>query len=170
MRHCNTCGNPENEHPYAHPFIPEIFGRHSEKSSDWDSRFLRLAEHVGMWSKDPSTRVGCVIVDPKRRVLSVGYNGFPRGVEDDPTILADRPAKYARVVHAELNAILNKGDVEGATLYCSLFPCNECAKSIIQSGIIRVVAPKPDTPRWNSAHAIALEMLELADVKVSYVE
>ena len=74
---------------------------------NWDKRFLDLAEHVAGWSKDPSTQVGCVIVNDKRVVVGLGYNGFPRGVEDTPERLNDRPTKYLMVQHAEVNAILN---------------------------------------------------------------
>ena len=113
--------------------------------TDWDARFLSLARHVAGWSKDPSTQVGAVIADRKHRVVGIGYNGFPRGVDDCPALYADRAEKYPRVVHAELNAILNavKG-VEGCVIYVwPFFTCCECAKAIIQAGIVRVVAPPP---------------------------
>ena len=117
----------------------------------WDHRFLELATLIASWSKDPSTQVGAVIVDPiTRHIKSVGYNGFPRGIFDDPAILEDRPAKYALMVHAEENALLNaEQSVRGFTLYCTLFPCLEkCTKQIIQAGIKRVVTyANPDYPR-----------------------
>jgi len=105
--------------------------------SDWDNRFFELAELVGSWSKDPSTKVGAVIVRPDRTIASVGYNGFPRGVDDSPEIYADRPKKYLRVVHAEANAILSAGEpLHGYTLYVTpLHPCATCSGLIIQSGI-----------------------------------
>ena len=110
----------------------------------WSYRFLELAETVATWSKDPSTKVGSVIVDSKRRVLSLGYNGFPRGVEDSVERYKDRDTKLLLVCHAERNALDNSpGSVEGATLYATLFPCNECCKSIIQRGIKRVVSFVP---------------------------
>lgn len=109
-------------------------------TTKWDKRFMDLAEHVAQWSKDPSTKVGAVIVDRCRKVVSMGYNGFPQGVDDDIDRYVDRPLKYSLVVHAELNAILNaKRDVENCTLYVTLSPCRECAKAIIQSGIYDVV-------------------------------
>ena len=137
----------------------------------WDLRFLELARHVAGWSKDPSTKVGAVIVDSRRRVLGLGYNGFPRGVEDTPERLDHRPTKYSLVVHAEVNAILNAGrPVEGATLYGTLFCCNECAKVIIQAGIRRVVTPPFVTNgRWDSPHAIAESMLREAGVTVGFI-
>ena len=112
--------------------------------TDWDERFLNLAEHVSQWSKDPRTKVGAVIVDQKKRVISLGYNGFPRGVEDTPERYDDRPTKHLFVAHAERNALDNSPmSVEGCTLYVPLMPCSECAKSIIQRGIARVVSYVP---------------------------
>lgn len=112
--------------------------------ADWDTRFLELAQHVSGWSKDPSTKVGAVIANEQHQVLSIGYNGFPRGVEDRMSRYNDRDTKLLFVAHAERNALDNAFvDVRGATLYTSLCPCNECAKSIIQKGIKRVVTQPP---------------------------
>lgn len=110
----------------------------------WDEYFMGLAHLSALRSKDPNTQVGAAIVDENHRVVSVGYNGFPTGVSDDEfpwnregDVLT---SKYAFVVHAELNAILNsQRSVRGCTIYVSLFPCNECAKAIIQSGIKKIV-------------------------------
>lgn len=115
----------------------------------WDIRFLELAQHVGSWSKDPSTQVGAVIVDDNNRVVSIGYNGFPRGVEDDSR-LYDRAAKLAIVVHGEMNALVfAQRNLEGCTLYTSPFmPCTHCAGVVIQTGIVRVVTWQSDNPRW----------------------
>lgn len=111
----------------------------------WDRRFLDLAEHVAQWSKDPRTKVGAVIVDEKKRVVSVGYNGFPRGVYDSCDRYEDRPTKHLFVAHAERNALDNAPlMVDGCTLYVPLLPCNQCAISIIQKGITRVVSYTPD--------------------------
>lgn len=111
----------------------------------WDEYFMGLALLSGKRSKDPSTQVGACIVSPTNRVLSVGYNGFAFGCSDD-TYSWEREGdfldtKYPYVVHAELNAILNNRGVslEDAKLYVALFPCNECAKAIIQSGIKEVI-------------------------------
>lgn len=113
----------------------------------WTKRFLDLAEHVSEWSIDPSTKVGCVIVDEKKRVVSIGYNGFPRGVKDDDDRYDDRKTKHLFVAHAERNALDNAPlSVEGCTLYSPLLPCNECAKSIIQKGIAKVVSYRPNRP------------------------
>lgn len=110
----------------------------------WDEYFMGLAHLSAMRSKDPNTQVGAVIVSDEHRVVSIGYNGFPNGCSDD-VFPWEREGefgstKYPYVVHAELNAILNsKHDLHGCSLYVSLFPCNECAKAIIQSGITRIV-------------------------------
>ncbi len=115
-----------------------------KKILSWDEYFLSLAHLSGMRSKDPNTQVGAVIVDDKNRIVSIGYNGMPRGCYDDKFPWGREGSfletKYAFVVHAELNAILNSSrPVEGCTIYVSLFPCNECAKAIIQSGIKAVI-------------------------------
>lgn len=110
----------------------------------WDEYFMGLAHLSAKRSKDPSTQVGAVIVSPDHRVVGIGYNGFPNGCSDDE-FPWDREGefsntKYPFVVHAELNAILNSNaDLRGCSIYVSLFPCNECAKAIIQSGISRIV-------------------------------
>lgn len=110
----------------------------------WNEYFMGLAHLSALRSKDPNTQVGAAIVDENHRVVSVGYNGFPTGVSDDEFPWSREgdvlTSKYAFVVHAELNAILNsQRSVRGCTIYVSLFPCNECAKAIIQSGIKKIV-------------------------------
>lgn len=116
----------------------------SEKRKDylaWDEYFMGVAILSGMRSKDPNTQVGACIVSGNNRILSMGYNGFPNGVSDDefPWGREGEPLenKYFYSTHSELNAILNYrgGSLEGAKLYVTLFPCNECAKAIIQAGI-----------------------------------
>ena len=138
--------------------------------TDWHKRFLDLCEHVATWSKDPSTKLGSVIVDDKKRIVSVGYNGFPRGVEDFEERYEDRPTKYLFVAHAERNALDNAPMmVDNCTMYVTLLPCNECAKSIIQKGITKVVTYRPtreDVFNWN----ITLTMFKEAGVDVIYVE
>ena len=109
----------------------------------WDEYFMGVALLAAKRSKDPNTQVGACIVDQNNIILSTGYNGFPYGCSDDeyPWERSGADTKYNYVVHAELNAILNaRGkDLKGAKLYVDLFPCNECAKAIIQSGIAEVV-------------------------------
>src|SRR3990172_652993 len=102
----------------------------------WDARFLELAKLVGSWSKDPSTKCGCVVVRPNRTVLSVGYNGFPRGMSDDIALYENRTEKIQRIVHAETNALLGV-EATGCTLYVwPLLPCTRCATHVIQAGIV----------------------------------
>lgn len=133
---------------------------------NWDKRFLELAEHVALWSKDPSTKVGACIVDDKKRVVAIGYNGFPRGVEDTPERYNDRVQKHLFVAHAERNALDNAPlMVDGYTLYATLEPCSECAKSIVQKGIKRVVCYKQERPD-NFNWTIARTMFEEAGVEL----
>jgi dCMP deaminase len=105
--------------------------------------FMSLAMLTSKRSKDPSTQVGACIVNQKRRVIGLGYNGFPNGCRDGFSWNREGDfvnTKYAYVVHAELNAIMNStSDLENSTIFCTLFPCNECAKAIVQAGIKRVV-------------------------------
>lgn len=137
----------------------------------WPSRFLALAIHVSSWSKDPSTQVGAVIFDAKRRVRGLGYNGFPRGVADTTERYIDRPVKYSMVVHAEANAILNAiGSVEGCFLVSTFPPCAECAKLIIQAGIKAVYHPISSVERWTASCDTALTMFLEAGVSVHEIE
>ena len=115
-----------------------------ENVLSWDAYFMSMAHLSALRSKDPNTQVGACIVNKDKRVVGLGYNGFPRGCEDDlfPWNREGKflDTKYPYVVHAELNAILNSiQNLDGCTIYVSLFPCNECAKAIIQSGIKCVV-------------------------------
>ena len=111
----------------------------------WDEYFMGIAHLAGMRSKDPNTQVGACIVSDDNKILSMGYNGFPSGCSDDEFPWEREgdvlDTKYAFVTHSELNAILNYrgGTLEGSKLYVSLFPCNECAKAIIQAGIKTIV-------------------------------
>lgn len=110
----------------------------------WDEKFMETAALVSTWSKDPSKKIGAVAVDDNRRILSTGYNGFPRGIDDSPERYNDRETKYAYVVHAEMNAIYNATYngvcLENSTLYVYGLPvCSECAKGIIQSGVKKVI-------------------------------
>lgn len=133
----------------------------------WDRRFMSLAHLVASWSKDPRTQVGAVIV-VDRVVLGMGFNGFPRGVEDRPDRYSDRPTKYQYVVHAEANALINtSGSVRDATLYTTLAPCVECTKLLIQAGIQRVVIEREHDEGWSAA---AQNMLREAGVAVEICE
>lgn len=137
----------------------------------WDEYFMGVARLAGMRSKDPHTQVGTCIVSRDHKILSIGYNGLPRGCSDDvfPWERSGSDAlktKYPFVTHSELNAILNYrgGSLEGATLYVSLFPCNECAKAIIQAGIAKVVYAS-DKYADSEATKASKEMMDAAGVK-----
>jgi len=134
----------------------------------WDQRMLGLASHVASWSKDPSTKVGAVIARPDRTVASIGFNGFPRGVDDAPERYADRPTKYKLVCHAEANAIVSAREpLHGCSIYVAPFPpCAECAKLIIQAGIKRVVAPIADVERWRESFETSSLMFAEAGVEI----
>ncbi len=126
----------------------------------WDERFIELAKLVGSWSKDPSTQVGAVIVDDDKRIVSIGFNGFPKGVKDSQKRLVDRDEKYAIIVHAEANALMFANrSVEGCTLYTWPFqPCSRCAGLIIQSGIKRVVSVIHNDDRWKKNFEISQKL------------
>jgi dCMP deaminase len=141
----------------------------------WDEYFMGVAKLAGFRSKDPNTQVGACIVSNDNKILSIGYNGLPRGCSDDDFPWerdGDDPlkTKYPFVAHSELNAILNyQGNLNGAKIYVSLFPCNECAKAIIQSGIRTVVydSDKYDGTPMNIA---SKRMFEASGVKcIKYI-
>lgn len=141
-----------------------------EEYLSWDEYFMGIATLSAMRSKDPSTQVGACIVNSDKRILSMGYNGMPRCCSDDefPWERDGKPleTKYIYVCHAELNAILNcaVGSVRGCTVYTTLFPCNECAKAIIQSGISEVVYMADKYSDSDSVLA-SKKMFETAGVK-----
>lgn len=134
----------------------------------WDQRFLELAKLVSTWSKDPSTKVGAVITDD-RRIISVGYNGFPEGVLDSAERYCNREIKYKYMVHAERNALLFANtSLKNTTLYTFPFmPCSECAGMIIQSGIKRVVTLINTNERWKESFEITKNMFGEADVRLT---
>ncbi len=145
----------------------------SDKRQDyisWDEYFMAVAKLAGMRSKDPNTQVGACIVSEDNKILSMGYNGFPRGCSDDVFPWAREgdmlDTKYVYTVHSELNAILNYrgGSLEGAKLYVSLFPCNECAKAIIQSGIKTIIY---DCDKYSGTDPViaSRKMLDAAGVR-----
>jgi dCMP deaminase len=126
----------------------------------WDKRMMDLAKFISSWSKDPSTKVGAVICDDKYRVISVGFNGLPRGMSDDPEILGDRELKLMGTIHAEENALLFANrPLDGCTIFTyPLPPCGTCAAKIVQSGITRVVSMHPGEEhreRWQKHFSMA---------------
>ena len=141
----------------------------------WDTRFLSLASTVADWSKDPSTKCGAVIVTPEHRIVSLGFNGLARGVEDTYDRLNDRETKLRMIIHAEINAILfSEGFTDGCTLYTHPFmPCSRCAAQIIQAGITKVVAPSnPSSPRekrWESDFALTREMFSETGITLDLI-
>jgi dCMP deaminase len=135
---------------------------------------MRLAEEIADWSKDRSSKVGCVIVGPSNEIRSTGFNGFPRGVADDISERLTRPEKYLWTEHAERNAIYNAAragiSLEGCTMYLPWFPCAACARAIIQSGICRLVARKPDYShkKWGRDFTVALKLLQEGKVRIEW--
>ena len=132
----------------------------------WDQNYLGLAEHVSKWSKDPSSRVGAVIVR-NNRVIALGFNGFPAEVEDKSEWLDIRKIKYEMVVHAEVNALIVAGQrAEGATIYVYGRPvCSSCAGAIIQAGIARVVSQAPSPVKGGFAGAVK-KLLEAPETEL----
>ena len=138
----------------------------------WNRRFLELASFISNWSKDTSTKVGAVIVDCNRRIISTGYNGFPIGVSDDQERLENRDFKYKAILHAEENAIMfAKKDLSRCSLYVSsLPPCSHCASLIIQSGIKNVYTWEQEIPeRWQESINITKTMFKESGVSLNYV-
>jgi dCMP deaminase len=138
---------------------------------------MDLCKVVSSWSKDKTpTRVGCVIVDDRNVVLSLGWNGFPRKVDDNKEERHERPLKYRWTEHAERNAIYNAASkgvaLRGATLYSSYFPCTDCVRAIIQSGITKLIVTEPNwgDERWGDDFKIAKEMLDEAWVRTVWYE
>lgn len=135
----------------------------------WDIRFLQLAHEVAKWSKDPSTKVGCILVKGKK-VISMGYNGFPAGISDDLNRLEDRSIKYEVTVHAEVNAVTNAAlhgvSTKGATAYVTFHPCSRCAAVLINAGISTVVvsAHTINCDRWLDSFRLASSLLNEAGI------
>lgn len=120
---------------------------------DWDSYFMAQLDGIAARSGDPNTKTSCVVVGPDHEIRSTGYNGMPRGIQDTPERL-ERPEKYFWMEHAERNSVYNAARVgiplKGCTMYLSWFPCMDCARAIIQAGIVRLVAEETRTKdRWN---------------------
>ena len=134
---------------------------------------IGMAEHIAKLSKDPSTKVGAVIFDEKRRVISAGYNGFARGVEDTAERLENRDVKYRLVLHAEKNAILfATAPLEGCTIVVTHPCCAQCAAQVIQAGIKAVIWPKPDdafVARWQDDLTLTMAQFNEAGVQVTQI-
>ena len=159
LNHQDPVGNPDKN---GNPNLTE-----------WDRRFLRIAYEVKSWSKDPSTKCGCVLVRD-RRVVSSGFNGLPANLSDSLDRYQNREFKLATIIHAEKNAIFNAAKngslTEGTTAYVTWPPCSQCASALIQAGVSKVVCPDPKTgpERWVSNFLLANDLLYEAGVKVLY--
>lgn len=143
----------------------------------WDRRFLELAKHISTWSKDPSTKCGAVVVNANKHILATGYNGFPVGILDTTELLENREEKYKRVIHCEMNAILQaKCDLHNCALY--VFPdlcCARCAVHVIQSGIQYVNYPLFEgkhimAERWTKDFEVSEQLFMEAGVIVEGIE
>jgi dCMP deaminase len=144
-----------------------------EFSPTWKQRFLRLAVEVSTWSKDPKGGVGAVLVDARKRVIGLGFNGFPDRIADEEMLLTDQTRKLPRMIHAEMNAVLNATrSVHGAAMFTTLTPCAECAKLIIQAGveaIYRQPHPEHRHAKWAESFAIADQIFAEAGLRVETV-
>ena len=141
------------------------------QSTMWSDKYIKLAKEISTWSKDPSTKIGAVVVGADGQILSQGFNGFPRGIKDSEERLNNRERKYELVVHGEMNAIynasLNGVSLKDSTIYVYGLPtCNECAKGIIQVGIKKVVAMRPAkyNSDWDKSNKNAAALFKEADV------
>lgn len=157
--------------------ISEQWGLHMSKDTvKWDNRYMEMAKQVAAWSKDPSSKIGAVAVDNKGKILTTGYNGFPRGIEDSESRYNDRALKYEIIVHAEMNAIFNATyngvSLDGSTMYVYGLPCcNKCALGIIQTGVNRVVMEgNPDDERWKDSWELTKTLFDEANVKWEFIK
>ncbi|MGE0211812.1 MAG: cytidine/deoxycytidylate deaminase family protein [Parvibaculaceae bacterium] len=142
---------------------------------NWTDYFMGLARHVATKSKDRSTKVGCIIVGPDNEIRSTGYNSFPRGIDDENEERHQRPLKYKWTEHAERNAIYNAArmgtPLKGCRMYLPWFPCMDCARAVVQSGISQLVctAPDLDNPTWGDDFRNALVLFEEAGTELQFV-
>jgi dCMP deaminase len=135
---------------------------------------MYLAMHVAAWSKDRSTKVGCVIVGPDHGIRSIGYNGFPRGIREDVDERHGRPAKYRWTEHAERNAIYSAAragiSLENCRMFLPWFPCMDCARAIVQAGIVELVALRPDLThaQWGEDFKLAIELFAETGIAITW--
>lgn len=139
----------------------------------WDKRFIDLADHVKLWSKDESTKVAAIITDDENHIRAISYNGFPKGIKDDDR-LKDRQIKYTLIQHAESNAITTCASLgistQGLTMIVTTFPCSKCAGLIVSSGIKRIVTRTPSIEfmeRWKTEIEIGKSILIEAGVEIT---
>lgn len=177
MEMCCYCGHS----PCDCPSLDDLIVADNDRQLKWDRRFLELAKFYSSFSKDPSTKVGAVLVNDDKIVVGMGYNGFARGVLDSPERYNDRDTKIAYVVHAEVNAIINAGHAaKDCTIY--VYPafmtpciCHDCCKTAIQAGVKEIVGYKPvidseRAKRWAKSIEIARHMCDEAGIDYREVE
>ena len=178
FRNCEAMDHPsalidlaDAQHKPELKDCPDGLSPYGRPTHKW-LKFLPIVKAVAALSKDPSTKVGCIALDDSRNIVATGYNGFPRGVNDDPARYNDRPTKYKLISHAEQNLVAQAAfsgqSLAGTTVVLSaLYPCSACAKSLIQAGVKRIIAPMPDTdPRWAEEARWAQLMFAEAGVEV----
>lgn len=145
-----------------------------KQAIDWDTLFMNMCYLIALKSKDRSTKVGAVIVDKKNRIVSLGYNGFPREVDDDMDSRHERPNKYFFTEHAERNAIFNsRENLDGCKIYVNMYPCADCARAIIQMGISEVIINDKFANimnvKWSDSGIASLEMLKEAGISIRHI-
>jgi dCMP deaminase len=143
-------------------------------SDSWLEKFKELTQLVASWSKDRSTKVGAIIVSRDNRVISTGYNGFPINCDDDVDERHERPAKYLWTEHAERNALYAASSygisTNGLIMITTMFPCADCARGIIQSGIDTLYTTAPSETRWDESHKVSTTMLKESGVSIIYIQ
>jgi dCMP deaminase len=165
------------EYEFYEESIRRMHKEQDEKELKWHYRFMDMAKMISTWSKDPSSQIGAVAVNDERRILATGYNGFPKGIADTEERLNDKDEKYPRIIHAEMNALMNAlysgVSLKDSTLYVYGLPvCPSCTKCVIQAGIKRLVIPsaKTDKGNWQQVwEEQSLPMLQEARVIVKYI-
>ncbi|MCA0944524.1 hypothetical protein LCM08_06345 [Salipiger pacificus] len=169
--------DPKVRYDFQIPTLDDTAGPGSPLRSDmsanrWQRRMMDVARVVGSWSKDPNTKVGCVMVTDDRRIVATGYNGLPRGVADRPERM-ERPAKYQWTCHAEENAVANAAShgakLDGTTCVATHFPCSSCARSLVNAGVKRVVTGGGATAMDASEFEVARTMFEEAGVEIVFL-
>tara|TARA_R110002050_G_scaffold34397_13_gene86909 strand:+ start:932 stop:1384 length:453 start_codon:yes stop_codon:yes gene_type:complete len=144
-----------------------------KKLNKWEQRFVDDAKYIAEWSKDKGTKVGCVITNDENDVLSRGYNGFPRGADDDTDQRRyEKPSKYMWTEHSERNAIYNAArngiSLKGSNAFVTYFPCIDCTRGLIQVGVKKIYAPKPDFnhKKWGESWVESIIMLKECGVEI----
>jgi dCMP deaminase len=144
--------------------------------NNWDLKFIELSRHIANWSKDTNRKNSAVIVNDDNIVISMGYNGFPIGCDDKVACRYEQPMKYLYTEHAERNAIYHAAklgvSLKGCRMYVTMFPCSDCARALIQSGIKQLFTPTPDVDheKWGIHFKAALVMFEEANIEITLID